>query len=484
MQVTPIGWILLIAGPLLMLLRPRWLYVVTVFFLPFTATAVLNVGSGLNVSGVQASLYLGSLLMLRYAALILWKMSVPIPRNGRVALFWLAIFIGITAISLVMPWWLEGKVMVPSPFLLDTSVEALHLKSSNITGVLYMIFGFGFTYLVAALNQKPEMIRTTLKAFLAGSAFASLWGILQLTLQVSHIPYPAFIFNTSESRSALGYLEQTGTFYRLSSVSVEPSIFAQTLLVAISLTLPFVFGTPRLFGKIADRCIFWLFVVVLCLTTSSTAYIGIPMIGLTILGLFAVRGILRPRYFIGPLAGLTAGILLYASVPIVRQVLDTMLFAKSASYSTLERLMTISNSYQMFLQHPLLGIGWMSITSHDLIVNILANAGIMGLITFSAAMYVIFGALYRSIQSQDKSLRVSGLMRMDFALYVALAVTLATSAISGFLNVFGFFWFVCGLAIATSSSSGCPLPSSQQNARLPHEAKALAARLATTTRHT
>ena len=461
MEVTPIGWILLIAGPVFMLLRPHWLYVITVFFLPFTATAVINVGSGLNASGLQASMYLGSLLMLRYGASIVSRRAIPIPKNGRVALFWMGMFIVVTAVSLVMPWWLEGKVMVPSPYLLDTSSEALHLKSSNITGVLYMVFGFAFAYLVAAVNQKPERLRTTLKAFLAGSAFASVWGLLQLTLQVSHIPYPAVVFNTSTSRSALGYMEQTGDFFRLSSVSVEPSIFAQTLLVAISLTLPFVFGKTRLFGKVPDASLFWLLLGVLCLTTSSTAYVGIPMIGFTILGLFAVMGILRPRYFIGPVTALAAGALLYSTVPIVRQVLDTMLFAKFASYSTLERLMTISNSYQMFLQHPLLGIGWMSITSHDLIVNILANAGILGLITFSAAMYAIFRALYRSIKSREKSLGANGLVRMDFALYVALAVTLATSAISGFLNVFGFFWFVCGLAIATSSGLDVPYKRSR-----------------------
>jgi O-antigen ligase len=150
------------------------------------------------------------------------------------------------------------------------------------------------------------------------------------------------------------------------------------------------------------------------------------------------------------LAVLGIGALLYATVPLARQVLDTTLFAKAASYSTLERLMTISNSYQVFLQHPLLGIGWMSITSHDLIVNILANAGILGLLSFAIAMYSIFRPLYRSIKSRDRTRQIAGLMRMDLALYVALAVTLATSVVSGFLNVFTFFWFLLGLAIATS----------------------------------
>ena len=64
MEVTPIGWILLLVGPVLMVLRPRWLYVATIFFLPFTATDLINVGNdmnlpgpaSLNVSGIAANI--------------------------------------------------------------------------------------------------------------------------------------------------------------------------------------------------------------------------------------------------------------------------------------------------------------------------------------------------------------------------------------------------------------------------------------------
>jgi hypothetical protein len=42
------------------------------------------------------------------------------------------------------------------------------------------------------------------------------------------------------------------------------------------------------------------------------------------------------------------------------------------------------------------------------------------------------------------------MVQIDFAMYVALAVTLLTSVIAGFLNVFSFFWFTWGLAIAVA----------------------------------
>lgn len=465
MEVTPIGWALLILGPALMVVRPRWLYVAAIFSLPFTAAEVANVGSGLDSAGVQTSMFLGSLLILSRGISILWKTRIWLPHKGRASIIWLGLFIAVTGLSLVMPLWIDGHVQVPAEVVTDLSSTPLYLRSRNITSVLYMVFGFAFAYLIAETNQRPGMLRLTLKSFFAGSAFSALWGLMEFACKISGIEYPAMIFNNGTGISKLGY---TSLFLaegvpRLSSVSVEPSIFAQTLLVALSLYLPFVFGELRIFGKVMDRLLFTLMLVVLCLTSSSTAYIGIFIILLLVFALFGIRGVLRPRHVTVPLAGLGAAALLYASVPIVRQGLDAILFSKSEDASAVERLITISNSYEMFLKYPVLGIGWGSITSHDLIFNILANAGLLGLLTFTVAMYSIFRSLYHSIKSRRKSLGIAGSMRMDFAVYVALGVALATSAVSGFLNTFSFFWFVVGLAIAGSDAKDFSMNSLQES---------------------
>ncbi len=454
---------MLIGGPLLMVFRPKWLYVATIFFLPFTATAAINVGSGENTSGVQASMFLGTLLMLKVCASTLWKMSFPLPRRGRMCLFWLGVFIAVTALSLIMPVWLEGHVRIPSPRLTDPTPTLIHLTSTNITSVLYMVFGYAFVYLVVTANQKTSTLRLTLKAFLAGSAFASLWGILQLACKMTGIAYPGMIFNTSKSPSAIGsalatagLLQQTAGIIRIASVSVEPSILSQTLLVALSLCLPFVFGTDTLFSRKIDRKLFWLILVGLSITTSSTAYIGLFIVMLTVLSLLFIGGRLKPKYFLVPLEGLGVSTVLYFTVPAARRVLDMALFTKSQNYSAVERLMTINNAYEMFKKHPVLGIGWQSIGSFDLIINILANAGIIGLSAFLIAIYSIFRALYRSIKLTNRSLDFDGLMRIDFAAYVAFVVILGTSSFTGILYVFPFFWFTCGLAIAAANAGNSP----------------------------
>jgi hypothetical protein len=455
MQITPIGWLLIPLGVLLAVIRPRWLYLLTVFLLPFTATAVINVGTGQNASGLQASMYLGSLLLARYCFTLLGAAYLPLPRAGKGGIAWLALFVAVAAISLVMPVWIDGRVQVPTPHLLDLSTQPLRLKSNNVIGVLYVAFGFLYAYLTVVWNRTPAMLLRTLKAFLAGSAFAAGWGVIELACKSAGVPYPAMIFNTSANPSAAGYRETlTEGVYRLSSVAVEPSIFAQALLVALALYLPFILGPKPLFGRAADRTMFALMLTILFLTTSSTAYLGMIVVLLLALSLLVVRGVLRLRHVVIPIAGISVAALIYALSPLVQQVVESALLSKGGGYSALERLKTISDSYQMFLKYPLLGIGWASITSHDLIVNILANSGVLGLAAFAVAMFCIFRTLYQSMRSRKATL--AAVMQPDLASLIALAVTLITCIISGFIYMFPFFWFVCGLGIATSDGISLP----------------------------
>ncbi|GAC1422668.1 MAG: hypothetical protein NVSMB62_18570 [Acidobacteriaceae bacterium] len=452
MAVPPIGLLLLLLGPILMIVRPRWLYIATIFFLPFTATAVINVGSGANASAVQASMYLGALLIGRYAVVYARKGVLPFPQVSRSSLVWLGLFIAVTVVSLVMPLWINGRESIPAERLFDLSSTPLYLTSHNVTGVMYMVFGFLVSYLTAVLNQNAATLRLSVKCFMAGSIFAALWSVLEFACKLSGVPYPAAVFNTSASLSANGYMQSSGEFSRLSSVTVEPSIFSQTLLIAIALYLPFIFSRRRLFGRGFDRAFFFLLIAVICLSTSSTAYLGILILILVTLALLVSRGMLRLQYLVLPATAVVLATLLYFIVPQVQQVLDNALFSKAQGGSALERLMTITNSYQMFLKYPVLGIGWASITSHDLIVDILANAGVVGLVTFSVSIFAMFRYLYRSIRARPASRRIADVMQLDFALFLALAVMLITSAFSGFLNTFPFFWFVLGLAIAEPSA--------------------------------
>ena len=467
MGVTPIGWVLLVVSPLFMLIRPLWLYLCFLFFLPFTATGIANVGSGQEGSAVQVAMFLGALLILRCMATYLAKRRLPLPRLGRSPFFWLVLFTFSTVVSLVMPILIDGRVLIPSELLEDPSSHPLYLSSHNVTGVLYMLYGLLVVYITAVLNRNSKMMRMTIKAFLSGSVFSAMWAIVEFFCKITGIEYPAFLFNTGTAGSTMGYKQViSGGTFRLSSVAVEPSIFAQALLVAIVLFLPYLSGRNRLFGRKADRLMVGLLLVVLLLTTSSTAYVGLAFGGFVLVALLASRGMLRFVYLGWAVGVLTLLVSIYVGIPVVRNVIEAMLLSKSGTYSALERLMTIQHSWELFKQYPALGIGWESIVSHDLIVHILSGAGVIGMLLFSMAIIQLFRALYRSIHAREVSVRTSleEFMRMDVALYVAFAITIFTSMISGFLNVFSFFWFVWGLAIAVLDLDLVAVPEARRGA--------------------
>jgi hypothetical protein len=336
MEITPIGYILLVVAPLMMMLRPKWLYNATIFFLPFTATDLINVGTGEAASGLQASMYLGALLVFRYSVKVLLRRKITLPKKGTSALAWLGLFVATTITSLIMPLWIDGRVQVPSPYLLDFTSQPLYLTSHNITGVLYLVYGFIFAFVVAVSNQNIRGFRRSIQLFMAGSAFAALWGLMEFVCKFLGIPYPAIIFNTGTGASAQGYREvlEDGSF-RLSSVAVEPSIFAQSLLIAIAIYLPYIFTQRVLFGKKIDRVLFGLLVIVLCMTTSSTGYLGLAIIFTLVLGLMTIRGILRAKHVLLFALIPVLGSLVVLSTSIFQQILTAVLFSKSESGSAL-----------------------------------------------------------------------------------------------------------------------------------------------------
>jgi len=452
MEITPIGWPLLFAGPMLALWRPKWLYVLTLFLLPFTATAVINVGSGETASGLQASIYLGTWLLLRYCGSALWRLRFPLPQRGRAAVFWLGIFMGIVVLSLIQPIRLAGIVHVPTDVPGDISTKTLTLRGTNISGVIYMLFGYAIVYLVATVNQTATIMRLTLRSFLAGCSFAACWAYIELFCKLTGVQYPYFIFNTSASPAARGfdYTDKLGFFYRLSSVSVEPSILSQTLLIAVALFLPFVFGRFHLFGRKTDRRLFAVTFLTLCLTTSSTGYVGLVVLALTTILLLFLKGRLKPKLALQGVGIFLLGYALYITVPTVHQLIYEQVFAKQTTYSALQRTITVINGYDMFRLHPLLGIGWGSVTSHDLIMNILGNCGVFGLLSFTISIYYAFQSLYRALPAKHAIRRLADLIQLDFALYLALAATMATSILAGIPYVFPFFWLICGLAMIGS----------------------------------
>jgi hypothetical protein len=456
MTITPLGWILLPLSLALIVLKPDWLYAMAIFFLPFSATAIINLGSGDSASGIQVWIYLAILLLLRWMVVTLLRFELRINKHIRRPIIYLLLFVATCAVSLLMPLWINGRLQIMSPFLLDFTTTPLVFTSKNITGFLYILVGFGFTVFIANKNADPEEFKHSVRLFLLSCVFVAGWGLFQLGLNTAHLPYPAAIFNNSATPSAAGYKETLSTgdtsqmaeVARLTSVAVEPSMLVQTLLIGVAFTLPALFGSGCVYGRNKDRIAACLLIFICLAATSSTGYLGIALLFVLVCWGLYKCGRLRARFMALSICGMLAVVGAYYASGLFQNIVNSALLTKGSSYSALERAKTIYYALQYFLDYPVLGVGWASVTSHDLVAKLLSNTGLVGITTFCTFIGVLLAGLLRKSRAAWTNKQYFD--QASVILFIACIEMLALASITEFPDVFGHFWFILGMAVAST----------------------------------
>lgn len=450
MEITPIGGVLIPLGALLFLLRPNLLYWCAIFFLPFSATAVVNVGSEGNFSGLQAWMFFGSLWLAKEASHVirtraLWY-TYEMRRSARRLLF----FFVVALVSLVMPLWIDGRLWIQSATLDSDEARPLFFNMQHVTQILYLANGVLFAIFVGVKNLDFAQFRRTVRIFLFSSIFVSLWGLLQWCCFWLGVDYPAFLLNTNKHEAAMGYLRNYDDLgvARISSVATEPSVLAQCLLIVLVFAMFALLSQKAFISRFWDRIVVVLTVFVLLLTTSSTAYIGMALLIPVFLVTFSRLGKLRRWHVVSIAALLIACAAVYARSFIVQDLADTALFSKAGSYSGLERLNSVLLAAGYFRQYPLLGVGWGTVTSHDLIFKLLADVGLVGLAAFAMFLKSLASGLWGSVPGIRGGANMGDRSYWSLCLLMACGILIVTSALSEFAYVFGHVWFVFGLGLA------------------------------------
>jgi hypothetical protein len=447
--MTALGYIILPIGLAGLLLSKKWLYRFFVFWTLFSATSAANFGEGENGSALQIWMYFGFLWLLRLFYDHLSTLSFSIDRRILRPVLWLMAFLFFASLSLIMPVYINGRLAITSPYLLDGSQTPLFLTAHHLTQLLYLIFGAAIAISVAHWNLRDENRRDTERVILLSAIFVSVWGLFQFACNVTGIPYPDYIFNNSGSASAKGFLETMSGVGRISSVAVEPSIFAQSLISLLPLTFPAWLRRGSVFSVSIDRFCTLLFTLLLILCTSSTGYVGLLILAVLLLPLLVrTRTASMARVLVFGAIGATVVIAIVAisvsSIPIVSDIVNAALLHKYSDSSGLERSLTIILAFGYFQQFPILGVGWGSVTSHDLIVKLLSNVGILGAFTFLGAMYCVMRANWRALEPLVLPRSLS-----RAAWLLGFTVFVLTSVLSGFPLAFGNFWLVLGMAMST-----------------------------------
>jgi hypothetical protein len=436
-------------------LSKKWLYRLFVFWTLFSASCVANFGEGENGSGLQVWMFFGFLWLLRLTMDHLTTLSFSMDHRILRPCLWLIAFLFVACISLVMPLYIDGKLMITSPILTDNSEMPLYLTLHNFTQLLYLFFGGLIAICVAHSNLSEKQRHETELTILISAIFVSVWGLFQFFCSLTGIPYPDYIFNNSGSAAGKGFMQVLeGGLSRISSVAVEPSILALSLITLLPLTLPAWLRRGSIISVEVDRFCAVLFTFLLILSTSSTAYIGFLLLYVVLLPLLLrTQAISTKRAYAAATVGvvmiIALGSVAATAFPIVRDMASSIILDKSGTASGLERIRTITLAYGYFQQFPILGIGWGSATSHDLIVKLLSNVGILGTLTFLAAMLCILRASWRTM---DFLILPMDLSRSVW--FMSLTVMLFTSILIGFPLPFGNFWLVIGMAISTGWKAG------------------------------
>jgi len=449
--MTVLGIVIAIAGLAVSLVSRKWLYRLFLLSIPFSGTSVINVGTGLNASGVQVWMYLGSLLLLRDLCGWLVNPDARLAPSFLKRFLPLGIFILVLTLSLLMPIYINGKLEIEAPTLTDFSSSPLYFSSRNATTFLYVVFGALLTISIARRNIQPEEVRMTERTYLLAGIVTCILGVSEFVAHLVNLPSPTVLFRNSASPGAAGNLALLEGVGRVSSVAVEPSVLTLFLCTVVPLTLPALLGRGYIYSRRIDRWCFFLFLLTLLLTTSTAAYavlIFAPILCLPViskLGIKITRGAFYSLLGLFTLGCASAG--LYSVSSTAQQVLNAALLTKGESYSALERLKTISLAWEYFKQYPVLGVGWGSVTSDDLICFLLANSGLMGLLAFSLILVGIAHPILRQMTGTPDRVSASrGVWLLSVVLLIAACV------VTTFPFVFGFLWMVIAMGIAAGST--------------------------------
>ncbi len=410
----------------------------TVFFIPFSATSAINFGEQGQGSSVQVYM----LFSLAWMAYQLFKYlrdyrqikTVTIPKTIVLLLgFLLAAFF-----SLLMPLYINGADTANTTGRYG-DYELIEFKSSNITQYLYLVFGAFFSINIGLIVDDKDFI-SILKTYTYSILFVMLWGLYELYCFYTDTEYLAHIFNNNIHESAKGYTEVLLTasepVKRIASVTLEPSVLAQVLLVILPFYVYSCLNKSYIFGRIPDWAILFSLLLYIPSTTSSTAILGLVFL----FALLFYKTYRKSNFFIYYILGVSCLLFLLAYNLSDNIVYNLIITEKSETSSGIERISSIVDGWNTFTKYPLLGVGWGTVSSYDLIIKIAANCGLIGLALFTYFVYFLLKRL-------DFKIRLDSTHPFYKSTSLSLSVLLFCSAVSGFSFYLGHLWFILGLSL-------------------------------------
>lgn len=393
-----------------------------VFFIPFTATAFINFGEGTDYKFLSIAHMLAFIATAIYGLKFLYKMKPD--ERVKTPLYAMLICNAAIVLSLAVNMAHPSAEIIKSSNLVGYITgmnEPVHVGLRNFMNYGYFLIGSVMSLIIIAEFKTDALVKSAIKIYLAACAFMAIWGLMQAMFFYTGIEYPSYIFNNAKNISALGYTGTMGDLKRISSFAVEPSVMAQTIALGYTIIAMMNKNRIRVFSAKADSWLKILFSVVLLASTSLTAIIYFIFF-IAYLYIFKCD---NKKFIIAFCVGSSAIVAILNT-----SYADILL----KHYSFAERYLSVYLGLKYTATHPLFGLGFGNVTSHDMLVSLAANSGIPFTLLFLAT---VGGVIMKKVQSPiAKSLTSSLLLLFLVMIY------------TGFTYVFFMFWFIIGITYA------------------------------------
>jgi len=447
MEITLIGFLLIPLGIILFLFKPGWLFYSFIFFIPFSATAVMNVQS-ITFSVTPAHFFALLWVTRRVIGNLMGKVFY-LHKKNKVVLGSLLLFLFVVSLSLIMPVVIAGQTEVYKGNPLIFAPVTHEFTFSNVSVSLFLVFAVLMTLFVSLEINSLEKFKGAIKIFLISAFIVSIWGFLQLVTYYAGLPYPAFLFNNSISNAIVsGPIEVTeGGIARIWSVASEPSAFARYLLSALPLAIILLVKKVKIFGGAFILAGFvFVYILALILIFSTSAYFG--LVFMSVAALFFLKKYKDLGLFlkIATLFLLALGAVISVNPEMLDNMLQMTVF-KTQTFSGMERTFAFQEALGIFGAYPLLGVGWGSNASYDLISYLLANSGLLG--TFCFALFVL--SAYKHFRWLQKNNNIGFETKAcTEGIGLSLLTGIFLNLTGGFDLVFLHLWFLLGLLLSLS----------------------------------
>lgn len=385
-----------------------------VFFIPFTATAFMNLPYDEDYKSISIAHFIALIIILLYFIKFHAIQKVNLKYFSIMYLLNTAIIFSL----LINLLWPSESPIYSAIYSMKDELINIHITARNFFNFIYFIMGSIMFLILIERVQSKDFFLKLLRIYIISVGFMSLWGIMQWMFFYLNLDYPSYIFNTSLNINALGYTGAFDDIKRISSFATEPSIMAQTVSVGLSLLLFTSQNKIFLFNTSTYYFFVLLMIIVLLLSTSFLAYVS-----LTVLYFLYIT---RHKYLM--ILSFLFGLLsFYLLMPLVE--------VKLMSYSILERTNSVIQAFTYWLDSLIFGFGFSSITSHDLVINLLVNIGLIGFALFIILLLFVF---------QENRNQYSKPMIQT------LSVFLMTQCLTGFTYTYFIFWFVLSLVVISA----------------------------------